>query len=149
VTEIRWQKEGKQTLEGPMHMAIQTQQQRAKLGASWRMRESSELAVDLMKAAIRVDEPQLNALAFELLGRLMQGHVRQFSHQATNPRNAIQDRVASLKAIEEIGVVRDTSIWLDLFRLTTEKNDLVSAAAAELIEALREIRARAEEARDP
>jgi hypothetical protein len=125
-------------------MTTQLAEQSVKREASWRERETPMLMLDLMKAALHVNDPRLNALAAELLGRLGQERVREFAHQATNPRIPVERRVASLKAIQAIGVVNDVRISLDLFRLTADNNELIRAAAAQLIEALREIQARVE-----
>jgi hypothetical protein len=96
-------------------------------------RPRGDLLLDLLLAALRVDDAQLNALAVELLGRCGDGPVRRLLQEATNPKNRPAHRLRVLQAIRRIGPVTDLASYLDLYVLTQDKHPSVRSAAAQLL----------------
>ena len=100
-------------------------------------REPTALMIDLIIQALRLNDGPINDIAFELLLRCGENPVRRLALEAADKKNRPGHRVRLLRAIGRIGVVSDTSSYMDLFFLTSDKNHAVRAAGAELIESLR------------
>jgi hypothetical protein len=96
-------------------------------------RPRGELLLDLLLAALRVDDEHLNALALELLGLFGEAPVRRLLREAANPKNRPAHRVRVLQAIRRIGPVTDLAAYLDLSVLAQDKYPGIRSAVAELL----------------
>src|SRR5262249_38561189 len=80
-------------------------------------RTTRALMVDLMSAALRIQEQPLNALAIELFGRFGQDAVRHLVLEAVDRKNPPAYRLRLLQALDRIGAVRDAESLMVLFLL--------------------------------
>jgi hypothetical protein len=96
-------------------------------------RATPALVVDMMFAALRVQNESLNALAIELFGRFGQKAVRHLVLEAVDRKNPPAFRLRLLRALDRIGAVRDATSIMDLNMLLHDRNPKIRAAAAYLI----------------
>lgn len=91
------------------------------------------LMLDLVMGALRVDDPQLNAIATELLGKFGDQPLRRLVLAATDLSNTPRHRIRLLQAIRQIGLGSDPRNYFDLSTLVRDRNAAVRAAAKELV----------------
>ena len=82
--------------------------------------ELSDLVIELMMRALRVDDDRLNALATEVVARFGPGIVRRLVLAAANRKQRPGHRVRLLRAIPRVLVIPDAANCLDLFSLTAD-----------------------------
>lgn len=95
------------------------------------------LMMDLMLGAALAGGETLSAIATEMIRRCGQEPIRHLALMATDRTNTPKQRVRLLDVIGQVGVVSESSIFMDLFSLIMDKNDQIRNAAANLIVNLR------------
>jgi hypothetical protein len=82
--------------------------------------ELSDLVIELVMRALRVDDDRLNAFATEVVARCGPGIVRRLVLTVANRKQRPGHRVRLLRAIPRVLVIPDAANCLDLFSLTAD-----------------------------
>lgn len=101
-------------------------------------RTNSRLVRELFLEALRVTSPTLNTLATEVIRRIGASLVHDLMTAALNKKNGPAHRVRLLRTIGSISFNPSTGLMYDVILLFADRNGNVRAAAAELLENLRE-----------
>lgn len=90
----------------------------------------TQLIIDMLFHALRVNDRVMNALAAEAFRQMGPELSRRLVLEAARKKNSLSHRLRVLGVIERVGQLSGPDDWLDLSLLAAEKNPQIRDAAA-------------------